>query len=105
MMDMKKMNQQMIDLYKTTYDNSYNSMMMLQEQMERLGAMYWGQMVSLPEEVKISINEGVPLVKSSPNLSISQELKGLAGHFSEEQEQKREGQSRWHWLRFLKRSK
>jgi len=57
MMDMKKMNQQMIDLYKTTYDNSYNSMMMLQEQMERLGAMYWGQMVSLPEEVKKDMAE------------------------------------------------
>ena len=44
MMDMKKMNQQMIDLYKTTYDNSSSAMMMLQEQMERMGGMYWGQM-------------------------------------------------------------
>ena len=37
MMDMKKMGQQMIDFYKTTFDNSFNTMMMLQEQMERLG--------------------------------------------------------------------
>ena len=42
MMDMKKMGQQMIDFYKTTFDNSYNAMMMLQEQMERMGAMYLG---------------------------------------------------------------
>ena len=48
MMDMKKMGQQMVDLYKTSFDNSFNTMMMLQEQMERLGTMYWGQMVSLP---------------------------------------------------------
>jgi pilus assembly protein CpaE len=70
-----------------------------------LGREVKGAVPSLPEEVKISINEGVPLVKSSPNLSISQELKGLAGHFSEEPGLKREGQSRWNWLRFLKRSK
>ncbi len=56
-MDMKKMNQQMIDLYKTTYDNSYSAMMMLQEQMERMGGMYWGQMGNLPEEAKKGMTE------------------------------------------------
>jgi hypothetical protein len=57
MMDMKKMGQQMIKLYKTTFDNSYGAMMMLQEQMERMGAMFWGQMVSLPEEAKKDLGE------------------------------------------------
>jgi len=52
MMDPKKMGKQMMDFYKTSFDNSYGAMMMLQEQMERLGAMYWGQMVNLPEEAK-----------------------------------------------------
>ena len=32
-------------------------MMMLQEQMERMGAMYWGQMVNLPEEAKKDLTE------------------------------------------------
>jgi|WetSurMetagenome_2_1015567.scaffolds.fasta_scaffold18421_5 pilus assembly protein CpaE len=60
---------------------------------------------SFPEEVKISINEGVPLVKSSPGLGISQEIKELAGRFSEETDLKGEQQSRWSWRRLLKRSK
>jgi hypothetical protein len=32
-------------------------MMMLQEQMERMGGMYWGQMVNLPEEAKKGLTE------------------------------------------------
>jgi pilus assembly protein CpaE len=70
-----------------------------------LGREVKGTVPFLAEEVKISINEGVPLVKSSPGLSISQELRELAGHFSEESDLKGERQSRWGWLRFLKRSK
>jgi hypothetical protein len=57
MIDMKKMGQQMIDFYKTTFDNSFHTMMMLQEQMERLGAMYWGQKVNLTEEAKKDLTE------------------------------------------------
>jgi hypothetical protein len=52
MMDPKKMGKQMMDFYKTTFDNSYSAMMMLQEQMERMYSMYYGQMVNLPEEAK-----------------------------------------------------
>jgi hypothetical protein len=57
MMDTKKMGQQMMDFYKTTFDNSFNTLMMLQEQMEHLGAMYWGQMLNLPEEAKKDLAE------------------------------------------------
>ena len=57
MQDMKQMGQQMIDFYKTIFDNSFSTIMMLQEQMERLGTMYWGQMVSLPEEAKKDMAE------------------------------------------------
>ena len=57
MMDPKKMGKQMMDFYKTTFDNSFSAMMMLQEQMERMGAMYWGQMVNLPEEAKKGMAE------------------------------------------------
>ena len=57
MMDSKKMGKQMIDLYQTTFDNSFSAMMMLQEQMERMANMYWGQMVNLPEEAKKGLNE------------------------------------------------
>jgi formyltetrahydrofolate synthetase len=57
MMDSKKMTNQMIDLYKTTFDNSFSVMMTLREQMERMTNMYWGQMVNLPEEAKKGLNE------------------------------------------------
>jgi hypothetical protein len=57
MMDPKKMGKQMMDFYKTSFDNSFSAMMMLQEQMERMGAMYWGQMVNLPEEAKKGLTE------------------------------------------------
>ncbi len=56
-------------------------------------------------EVGISINEGVPLIKNSPNLSLCQELRGLASHFSEEPGLTGEQHSRWNWLRFLRRNK
>ena len=42
MMDPKKMGKQMIDFYKTTFDNSYSAMMMLQEQMDRMGCHVLG---------------------------------------------------------------
>ena len=57
MMDPKKMGKQMLDFYKTTFDNSYGTMMMLQEQMGCLGSMYYGQMVNLPEEAKKGLAE------------------------------------------------
>ena len=57
MMDTKKMGQQIVDFYKTSFDNSFNTMMMLQDQMDRLDAMYWGQMLNLPEEAKKDMAE------------------------------------------------
>ena len=57
MMDPKKMAKQMIEFYKTTFDNSFSAMMMLQEQMERMGSMYWGQMMNLPDEAKKGLAE------------------------------------------------
>jgi formyltetrahydrofolate synthetase len=57
MMDSQKMAKQMIELYKTTFDNSFSAMMTLREQMERMANMYWGQMLNLPEEAKKGLNE------------------------------------------------
>jgi hypothetical protein len=57
MMDPKKMGKQMIEFYKTTFDNSFGAMMMLQEQMERMANLYWGQMVNVPDEFKKGLTE------------------------------------------------
>ncbi|MFZ2089669.1 MAG: AAA family ATPase [Desulfobaccales bacterium] len=69
-----------------------------------LGREIKGTVPFLGTEVKTSINEGVPLVKSSPNLPICQDLRNLAGHFCDTPELNRKRQSRWNWRRFLKRS-
>jgi len=57
MMDPKKMGKQMIDFYKTSFGNSFSAMTMLQEQMERMANLYWGQMVNVPDEVKKGLAE------------------------------------------------
>jgi hypothetical protein len=57
MMDPKKMGKQMLDFYKTSFDNAFSAMMMLEEQMERMGTMFLGQMVNLPEEAKKGVTE------------------------------------------------
>jgi pilus assembly protein CpaE len=71
-----------------------------------LGRDVKGTVPFMASEVKTSINEGIPLAKSLPTLSICQELKDLAGHFSAGVETHKKHQSRWNnWLGFLKRSK
>jgi pilus assembly protein CpaE len=71
-----------------------------------LGRDVKGTVSFLASEVKTSINEGIPLAKSSPSLSICQELGDLAGHFSAGPDMHQKRQSRWNnWLGFLKRSK
>ncbi len=69
-----------------------------------LGREIKGTVPHDPAEVTISINEGVPLAKTSPQLQICQALKQLAGHFSKELASGTSRQSRWNLFRFLKRS-
>jgi hypothetical protein len=57
MMEAKKIGKQMMDFYKSTFDNSFSAMMMLQEQMERMANLYWGQMVNVPDEFKKGVAE------------------------------------------------
>jgi hypothetical protein len=61
MTDAKKISQQMIDLSKTGVDNSFNAMMMVQDQMERLTNLYWGQVLNLPQEVQKGLNEWIKI--------------------------------------------
>lgn len=56
-MDPKMMGKQMVDFYRTAFDNSFNAMITLQEQMERLTNLYWGQLLAIPEETKKGLGE------------------------------------------------
>jgi hypothetical protein len=57
MLDSQKMGKQMLEFYQTTLNNSFSTMMMLQEQMERMANLFWGQMVAIPEEAKKDLAE------------------------------------------------
>jgi pilus assembly protein CpaE len=71
-----------------------------------LGREVKGTVPLLATEVKTSINEGIPLAKSSPHLSICQEFRNLAGHFSEGSALHGEQKSTWTRVRnIFKRSK
>lgn len=95
------------DLALEIWLNSWekNGDLSLEDVAKFLGREVKGTLPFLANEVKVSINEGIPLVKSSPNLSLSRELWNLAGHFSEAPEPNRERPSRWNWRRFLRRNK
>jgi hypothetical protein len=47
----------MIELYKNAFDSSFTAMMTLRDQMERMGNLYWGQMMAIPEEAKKDLTE------------------------------------------------
>jgi hypothetical protein len=53
----------MIDFNKATFDNTFNAMVMLQEQSERAANALMGQATWLPEDVKNAINEWVKAYK------------------------------------------
>jgi hypothetical protein len=57
MMDSGKFAKQMIDFYKATFDNSFNAMVMLQEQTEKTLKTALDQTTWLPAEGKKVIDE------------------------------------------------
>ena len=56
-MEPQKIAKQMIDFNKTTFDNSFSAMIMLQEQTEKMVNMSLEQATWLPENGKEAINE------------------------------------------------
>lgn len=63
-MDQKTMMKQMIDFNKTTFDNAFNTMATLQDQSERMTAMFLEQATWLPKEGKKVIEEWAKAYKS-----------------------------------------
>ena len=54
---------QMIDFNKTTFDNAFHSMVMLQEQTEKMVNTLWQQTPWLPEDGKKVLDQWVKLYK------------------------------------------
>jgi len=60
-----KFAKQMIDFYKSTFDNSFNAMVMLQEQTEKNMKMALDQASWFPAEGKKAIDEWIKACKQS----------------------------------------
>ena len=56
-MEQKKMAKQMIDFYKTSFDNTYTALSIMQEQTERMTNMFLEQATGLPPEGKKAMQE------------------------------------------------
>ena len=62
-MDSAKIAKQMIDFQKTTFDNTFNAMVMLQEQTERMASTLIEQAAWMPEEGRKLIRNWVDAYK------------------------------------------
>ena len=62
-MEPLKLAKQMIDFNKATFDNSFNTMVLLQEQTEKMVNAFLEQSTWLPEEGKKILNEWVAAYK------------------------------------------
>lgn len=62
-MDQKKILKQMIDFNKAAFDNTFNAMVMLQEQTERMADTLMAQAEWLPEEGRKALKDWVKAYK------------------------------------------
>jgi polyhydroxyalkanoate synthesis regulator phasin len=62
-MDPKKVVKQTFDFYKSTFENTYNAMTMLQEQSQKMVEMYLDQTQGFPEEGKKAVQEWINAYK------------------------------------------
>lgn len=56
-MDQKKMMKQLLDLNRTAFNNSYNAMVLLQDQIERVAQTTLARSSWLPEEGRNALND------------------------------------------------
>ena len=62
-MDTGKMTKQMLDFHKATFDNSFNAMVMLQDQTEKMVNTFIAQATWLPAEGRKVVNEWLSAYK------------------------------------------
>lgn len=62
-MELKNITKQTFDFYKSTFNNTFNAMMMLQEQAQKVVDMYLEQTTGFPEEGKKAISEWIKAYK------------------------------------------
>ena len=86
-MDQKKMLKQMIDLNKATYRNSFNTIVTLQEQMEKATNALLAEAAWLPEEGRKAVKDWVASYKKGQETyktNIDESFKKVEQYFSTE---------------------
>lgn len=64
-MEQKELLKQMIEFNKTTFDNAFNTIVMMQNQTEQMVSSFMSQSSWLPEEGKKALNEWVNAYKKA----------------------------------------
>jgi hypothetical protein len=89
MMDQKKLFKQMLDFNKSAFENSFNAMVMLQEQAERAGNTILDQATWLPEDGRKAVQDWVDAFKKGREefkSMVDENYKRVEAYFSEGQE-------------------
>ena len=89
MMDQKKLFKQMLDFNKSAFENSFNAMVMLQEQAERAGNTILDQATWLPEDGRKAVQDWVDAFKKGREdfkAMVDENYKRVEAYFSEGQE-------------------
>ncbi|MGD2149209.1 MAG: hypothetical protein PVJ06_00435 [Desulfobacterales bacterium] len=84
-MDSSKIAKQMIDFQKTTFDNTFNAMVLLQEQAESMAGTILNQATWMPEEGRNAINDWVKAYKKGREdfkKSVDENFKRVENFFS-----------------------
>ncbi len=85
-MEPYKIAKQTIEFYKSTFDNTFSALMMLQEQTQRMLKMQLDQSTGVPEEAKKAIAEWVKTYKKGCEefkSSVDQSFKRVESYFAE----------------------
>lgn len=67
-MDQTKLARQMTEFYKATFDNSFNTLTILQEQTEKMAGLFLEQSPWLPKEGRDTVNEWIATHKRGRDL-------------------------------------
>ncbi len=91
-MEPSKMAKQTIEFYKTTFNNTFNALMMLQEQTQRMLKLQLDQTSGIPEEGKKIINEWVKNYKKGCDefkSAVDESFKRVESYFAESGKQEK----------------
>jgi hypothetical protein len=84
-MDQKQIARQMIEFNKTAFDNAFNTMMVLQDQSEKLIFRFLEKAPWFPEEGKKAINEWVSACKKGRDdfkTTVNESYKKVTDYFA-----------------------